>query len=438
MFNSIIKSVLFFLFFMSTNINAQSVPTPGDVQEKPIYILGGTYHLGNGEVIENGVLSFEDGKITLVGENQDPKFDKEAVNTIDAKGKHIYPGFITPNSLNGLVEINAVRPTRDYREVGRFKPNVRSIIAYNTDSWITPTVRSNGVLIAQIRPESGRIPGTSAIVQLDAWNYEDAAIKQDDGIFLNWPRTISRGGWWAQPGEIKKNKEYQKEMEEVSAFFTEARSYCQGNEAFAETNLKFEAMCDCFGKGKKVYIAAYEGKAIVDAVEFSKKTDIDMVLVGGYDSWMVAEVLKENNIPVILAKTHRLPFRASDDIDLPFKLPTLLKEAGIEFCMSAENSSGEQRNLPFTIGKSIAYGLSKEDAVMAITGSAAKILGIDDRMGTLEVGKDATLIISTGDALDVRGNNIEHAFIQGRTLDLGNKQIDLYEKFMGKYKLETK
>lgn len=438
MSNYLLKSIIINAFFLFgfLGLSAQSVPSPGNPQEEQVYIVGGTLHLGNGEIIEDGVLSFDNGKITLVSDDTQIDIDDSA-NTINAVGKHIYPGFITTNSLNGLVEINSVRPTRDYQEVGTFKPHVRSIIAYNTDSWVTPTVRANGVLIAQIKPTGGVIPGSTSIVQLDAWNYEDAAIKEDDGISMNWPSVITRGGWWAEPGQIKKNKDYEKDVEKIRSFFVESRSYCMSNAA-EETNLKLEAMCDCFTKDKKVYVYANQAKAIVDAVEFTKDFGVEMVLVGGNDAWLVTDVLKENNISVILHKTHRLPFRQDADIDLPYKLPALLRDAGIEFCMTAENFSGEQRNLPFTAGKAIAYGLTPEEAVMSITGSAAKILGIDNRLGTLEVGKDATLIISAGDALDVRGNDIEYAFIEGRLVTLEDKQKDLYRKFMDKYGLETK
>ena len=433
-----LRFLLFIFFFLgSFQINAQWMPAPGTPQEKPVYIVGGTIHIGNGEVIENGVVAFDKGVITLVSEDANMKIDTEKNKLINAKGKHIYPGFISPNSLIGLVEINAVRPTRDYREVGRYKPHVRSIIAYNTDSWVTPTVRANGVLLAQIKPAGGTIPGTSSVIQLDAWNYEDALVKEDDALYLSWPNVMSRGGWWANPGSVKKNDKYNERIESLHAFFKESKSYCL-SDAGGETNLKLEAMCDCFSKTKKVFVAASQAKAIVDAIEFMKQYDVEMVLVGGADSWMVTEVLVENDIPVVLSQTHRLPFRPEDDIDLPFKLPVLLRDAGIDFCMSAENFFGEQRNLPFTIGKSIAYGLTKEEALMAITSSTAKILGIDDRVGTLEQGKDATLIISEGDALNVTGNNVENAFIEGRTVLLEDKQKELYRKFMTKYGKETK
>ena len=429
--------LLALVFLGSDKLFSQWVPAPGKAQEKPVHIVGGTIHVGNGLVIEKGTVVFDGGKISAVTNTVDLNVDTEKFDVVNAEGKHVYPGLISPNTLNGLVEVNALRATRDYQEIGNFNPNLRAIIAYNTDSWVTPTVRSNGVLISQIRPQGGRIPGTSAIVQMDAWSYEDAIIKEEDGIFVNFPVLMTRGGWWAEPGKIKQNKKYLDQLSELRSFFAEAKVYSEESSP-SEKNLKFEAMKGVFDKTKKVYINANHSKAIIGAVDFIKEFDIDGVIVGGRDAWLLTDLLKENNISIILNKTHSLPFLADDDIDITFKMPKILKDAGIEFCMMAENMSGEQRNLPFTAGKSVAYGLSKEEALTSITLSAAKILGIDDRLGSLEEGKDATLIISSGDILDPITNDIERAYVSGRAVNLENKQKELYRKFMDKYGFEHK
>jgi len=435
--SKILLTVLSVYAFVFVDINAQWIPSPGPVQEVPVYIVGGTIHIGNGLVIEKGTVVFDKGKITTVTNTVDLNIDVENVEVINAEGKHVYPGFISPNSLNGLVEVNSLRATRDYSEVGSFKPHLRSIIAYNTDSWVTPTVRSNGVLISQIRPQGGRMPGTSAIVQMDAWNYEDAIVKEEDGIIVNFPVLMTRGGWWAEPGKIKQNEEYQKQIIELRSFFAEAKAYSNATD-IEEVNLKFEAMKGVFDKTKKVYVNANHSKAIINALDFINEFDVDGGIVGGRDAWMILDLLKESKVPIILNRTHSLPFLADDDIDLPYKMPKILKDAGIQFCMQAEQLSGEQRNLPFTAGKSAAYGLTKEEALSSITLDAAKVLGIEKRLGSLEVGKDATLFISTGDALDPTTNNLEEAFIEGRRLNLENKQKELYRKFVDKYGLEKK
>jgi len=431
------KSFLLICFLcFSSVLWGQSVPAPGDAQEKEIYIVGGTIHVGNGVVVEEGTIVFKDGRISSVKNEVVQKENSKKVEVIDATGKHIYPGFITPNSVNGLEEVSALRQTIDHRETGSYNPNVRALIAYNTDSWVTPTVRTNGILTAQVRPTGGRISGTSSIVQLDAWNWEDAAIVENDGLFLSYPSSVRRGGWWGEPGGINNNDNYDDQVRDLEAFFKDAQAYCQGNNETA--NLKFESMCEVFSGTKKVYMQAAHSKDILGAVDFAKDFNLDIVVVGGRDAWLVADILRENKIPVILSKTHTLPFRAEDDVDLPYKMPFLLKEAGVEFCMQAAWGSGEQRNLPFTAAKAAAYGLTKEEALMSITSSTAKILGIDDKLGTLEEGKLATLFISTGDALDPMTSNLEYAFIEGRKVNLENKQKELYRKFMGKYDKEFK
>jgi len=401
-----------------------------------ILLLNGKAHLGNGEVINKSAIAFQDGKLTLVADATLIRLDKTAFDTIiNIEGKHIYPGFIAPNSTLGLVEIGAVRATRDFAEVGAFNPNVRSIIAYNTDSKITPTVRSNGILFAQVCPRGGRISGTSSIVELEGWNWEDAVYKMDDGIHLNWPKTSTRQWGWDGPGNSKKNKRYQKELSRLVSFFVDAKSYASSH--IDEINLRFEAMRGLFDGNKKLYVHVNSANGISKAITFAKDAGITyLVIVGGEESYKILDLLKEHNIPVMIRRVHSLPRRSYDDIDLPYKLPAILYNAGILFCL--ENSGDMEamgtRNLPFYAGTAIAYGLPPEEGVKAITLNTAKIMGIDGTIGSLEVGKDATLIVSTGDALDVMTNNIEQAFVRGKNIDLDNHQKELYRKFIGKYK----
>lgn len=434
---NISKNIFAFVLalLVSFQMNAQDVPAPGDAQTERVILKGATIHIGNGEVIEDGVIVFENGKISKVHSGL-VKVAYPESQTIDVKGKHIYPGLITPNSLLGMVEIGAVRATRDNREIGYLNPNVRSIIAYNTDSKVIPTVRSNGVLLAQVKPEGGRISGSSSVVQLDAWNWEDAIVREDDGIYVNWPALFRRSGWWAEPGGIKLNKDYEKDVAELRSFLGEAAAYSTQAKMAKKRNLKMASMAGLFSGENRLFIVADQHKQIIDAIQICKDLGIKMVLVGGRDAWLIPELLVENNIPVILRHAHNLPGMEDDDIDIIFRLPALMQEAGVLFCQSARNDSGEQRNLPFVAGKSVAYGLDKEIALQSVTLNTAKILGIDDKVGSLEEGKSATLIVSTGDVLDISGNNIELAFIDGRVVSMNNKQKDLYMKFMKKYKLD--
>lgn len=427
------KMFLIVALFTCTLAAGQN-PVPAPPQSKSILLIGGVAHIGNGKVIQNSAIGFKDGKITFVGEAA--AADKAAYQEVkDITGKHVYPGIISPNSTLGLVEIEAVRATVDIQDVGAFNPNIRSLIAYNSDNKITPTVRTNGVLLAQITPRGGTISGTSSIVMMDGWHWQDALFKADDGVHLNWPAVYSRIFTGEDRGNIEKSKNYDKQKAELQKFFTEAKGYCASGKP-EEKNLRFEAMRGVFGGTQTLYIHANNVKQITDAVPFAVNIGVKkMVIVGGNDSWMVANLLKENNVAVVLSRVHDLPPKADDDIDLPYKLPYLLQKAGVLFCLNDEGDMEaiQTRNIPFYAGTAVAYGLTPEEALASITSNTAKILGIDNRVGTLETGKDATLFVSTGDALDIRTNNVEMAYILGRSLDLNNEQKALYEKYRAKY-----
>lgn len=408
-------------------------PIPSKQQSYPIALKGGIAHLGNGQLINNSLIVFESGKITSVEDFSENKKTLENYKVIDVSGKHIYPGFIAPITTLGLNEIEAVRATNDYREVGALNPNVRSIIAYNTDSKVTPTVRANGILLAQIVPEGGTISGQSSVVELDGWNWEDALYKEDIGIHLNWPRMIIYRG--TDESQLAAQKENMlKEVAKIDALFKEAKAYSE-EENHIETNLRLEAMKGLFNGSKKLFVYVNFVKEIIAAVNFCKKFSVKMVLVGGRDAWMITDLLKENNIPIIISKPHSLPSREDEDIRLPYKLPYILQEAGVLYCISG-GVFWDQRNLAFNAGTAAAYGLSKEQVLMAITYNTAKILGIDSKVGTIEEGKDATLFVSSGEALDMLTNNVELAFIKGKELDLNNIQKELYSRYKNKYSLE--
>ena len=412
--------------------------TPALKQSKTILILGAKAHLGNGQVIENSLISIKEGKIATIGDATVMKVAKHDI-TIDASGKHIYPGFIAPNSTLGLVEIDAVRASDDESEIGEFNPHVRSIIAYNAESKLVETTRPNGVLLAQITPRGGRIAGTSSIVQLDAWNWEDAAVKTNDGIHLNWPRSYSRAGWWAEPGGIEMNKNYDPQIKEIQAYFDNAFAYLDSKNA--KKDIPFEAMKGLQSGEKTLYINANGEKEIIDAVLFKKKNKIKkMVIVGGYYAFKAANLLKENEVGVLLKRVHDLPLLEDEDVNLPYKNAKLLVDAGVLVALqNAGNMERMQtRNLPFYAGTCAAWGLTKEQALQLITGNSAKLLGIDNQYGTLESGKSATLFISEGDALDMKTNLISFAFIDGRQISLESHHTELYERYKGKFEQQKK
>ena len=424
------------LFILLTSISclarAQTMVTPAPPQSMPLLLTGATAHLGNGQVIENALIGFDQGKLTIVaGTGED--IDKTGYETIDVTGQHIYPGFILPATDLGLVEVSSVKATIDSYETGLINPNVRSIIAYNTDSELIPTLRFNGILLAQVRAFGGLISGTSSIVQLDAWNWEDAIFQADDGIYLNWPNRETRQfDFNTFTFKSSPNKKYDEYMAELTGIFTEAGLYGKGDKP-QRINLKLEAVKGLLEGRKTLFINANNAKSIIESVKFAKNMGVEkIVLTGAGEAYMIREFLKEENIPVILGNVHSLPGKQDDDVDLPFRMAQMLQEDGILTALSYRGTQNS-RNLPFFAGTTASYGLEKEEALKLITSNTAKILGIDDRVGTLEVGKDATLIVSEGDALDMRTNRLSHAFINGRKIQLNATQQALYEKYKSKY-----
>ena len=426
------KKLIYTIVFIGSFFLGTAQQTPAGPQLEAISIDGATAHLGNGKVIENALIMFEGGKLTFVGSAMTKIARRGTV--IKGDGKHVYPGFIAPNKSLGLVEVDAVRATNDQDEIGEMIPHVRSLIAYNAESQVVESMRPNGVLLGQITPKGGRISGTSSIVQFDAWNWEDAAIKVDDGIHMNWPTNFRKGRWWmGEPRGFLPNKEYAKQLEGVKHFFKNAAAY--DNVGNSELNPAFAAMQGLFDGSKKLFINANDEKEIIDAITTAKENGIkDIVLVGGYHAYKVTDFLKKNNIPVLLQHTQSLPVFDDEDYDLPYKLPKLLTDAGILVALQNGDAANFQtRNLPFYAGQVVAQGLEKEKALQLITGNSAKILGIDDAYGTLEIGKSATLFISKGDALDMKGNKLTHAFIDGRNISLETHQTELWKRYMGKY-----
>lgn len=404
---------------------------PAAAQSEPVAIIGATIHTGDGRVIVDGVVTFEGGKITYAGpKSGNSTWQQDKYKAIYADGKHVYPGMIAMGSTLGLTEIEAVRPTLDYQETGEYNPNARTLVAYNTDSRVIPTLRSNGILLAQIMPQGGIFPGQTSVVQLDAWNLEDAAYAADEGVVLNWPQPYNQSGWWAEPGASNLNNEYSKQVLAITRFTDDAMAYYQSTPS--EKNLRFESLKGVFDGSKRLYIAVHHAAAILDALNWVKKYNIIPVIWGGRDSWQVTDALIASGASVVLKDVHKLPATQEEDIDLPFKTPAILKAAGIPFAI-AVNGFWQQRNLPFHAGQSVAFGLTKADALAAITSAPAKIMGIADRTGTIRQGMDANLIIATGDILDMRTCKVTHAFIQGRDVDLDNHHKQLYKKYSDKF-----
>ena len=428
---NIINSLILSAIVVSTTL--AQVPIPADPQDKPIMLIGGVAHLGNGEVIQNSAIGFDNGKLTIVADATSARLDLEAFEVIKIDGKHVYPGFILPNSQIGLQEVNAVRAMSDFSERGNMNPNVRSVVSYNTDSEYIPTFRYNGVLLAESTPTGGQISGTSSVMEMEGWNWEDAVHTMDMGLHLNWPNRMTRRFDFATFSvKTEPNKNYDKTVAELGGHFKDAVAY--GAASSKTSNLKLDALQGIFDGTKTLFLHAREAKGIVESVKFAQDNGVKkIVVVAGSSTLLVAEFLKDNEIGVIIPPTHRLPETADTDVYGPYKLPNQLFEAGLTVALSHSGMLAHGRNLPFFAGTAASYGLDKEEALKMITSNTAKLLGIDDRVGTLEPGKDATLFVSEGDALDFRTNILSYAFISGKQVTLDNKQQELYERFSKKY-----
>jgi len=407
--------------------NAQETIYPAPAQSGNIVLTHATIHIGNGQVLQDAMILFRDGKIMSVGPTEPIK---DNAKVIDCSGKQIYPGLISPVTDLGLSELSAVRSTNDNYELGDINPNIRSIVAYNTDSKVIDNTRSNGILLANVIPQGGIISGASSVVQLDAWNWEDAAYQTDGGIHFNMPYLERFSTEGDDP--LKKGMD---QIENVRNFFRQAKAYLDETK-HEQTNLKFEAVKGLFNKTQIFFVHCELVKEMMIAVEFAKEFGFKTVIVGGTDSYKITDYLKQNNIAVILNEMNSLPALQDDDVDMPFKTPYLLQQAGVAYCISDPNLSTRFRNLAFNAGIAAGHGLTKEQALQAITLNTAKILGISERTGSLETGKDANIIVSDGDILDIKTNNVIYAFIQGRQINLDNKQKQLYEKYKYKYNLK--
>lgn len=402
-------------------------------QPKSILFQGAIIHTENG-IIENGVLGIRGDSIVLVGDARVVRIDKSAYEQIlDVQGQHIFPGFIALNSSIGLREIDAVRATLDYAEVGTMNAHVRSLAAFNTDSRIIPTVRANGILTVQACPQAGLICGSSSVFRMSGWNWEDAVRYTDDGMHLNWPEAP----FHLNPSDTgsRNSSRNWKQIAQLQEFFQEARAYSQLQNPVPQ-NIRLEAMKPVFSGKSALYIHAARARDISDAVLFAASFKIPrIVLVGGDESADVIPLLKANNVSVVLSRIHRLPDLPDQQPQAIYRLPAQLTQAGILTALSYEGDMEAMgtRNLGFLAGTASAYGLNSSEALNLITLNPAKILGVDAQDGSLKVGKKACFFISSGNALDMMYLTVNQIYIDGKIVDNSTFQKDLYQKYQKKY-----
>ena len=408
---------------------------PGAPQEGPIALVGGTIYPVSGPPVEGGTLVFDQGRITAVSRRVKAP---PGAKPIDVRGKRVYPGLINAYSQLGLVEIGAVRATRDYAETGKINPNVKAEVAVNPDSELIPVTRSGGVLLSLSAPTSGLISGTSALLQLDGWTGKEMTLKAPVAMHVQWQRTSPAAVW--KQSEAKQDEQTTRDeaLALLEQTFADARSYqkarAAGNEAPGShpLDVRWEAMLPVLDGKVPLVVAADEIQQIQAAVAFAQREKVKLIIYGGYDAPHCAALLNKHRVPVIVSTVHRLPRRRGDAYDAAYSLPGRLHAAGIEFCIASQNTSNA-RNLPYEAATAAGFGLSPDEALKAITLYPAQILGADDRVGSLDAGKDATLIITDGDPLETP-THVEAAFIQGRRVDLDNRHERLWRKYQEKYR----
>ena len=404
---------------------------PGAPQEVPILLQGGDLYTVSGGVLETTDLLFADGTIQAIGNDLDVP---EGTEVVDVSGRRVYPGLIAPLTTLGLVEVSAVRATRDLDEVGDVNPEIVAHTAFNPDSEQIPTVRSHGVTTAQVAPQGNLLRGRASILHLDGWTKEDAAVRLVDGLVVDWPASAVRTWWFLPPAE-EQRQQMEAQREALRETFGAARAYHEAREAGEQVavDIRWEAMRPLWSENAPVYLLAWDYRQIVEAIDFADEHGLRPVLVGAAEADRLLDLLRARDIPVILDAATELPYRGDDPLDTRFTLPAKLHEAGIRFAIGMLNTSYQNRNLAIEgAGAAIAWGLPEDAAVRAMTLSTAEILGIADSQGSLDVGKRATLFVSTGDVTDTLTQGVTHMFIDGRAVDLDNRHRQLHRKYAEK------
>ena len=401
-------------------------------QSVPVAIRGATIHTVTNGVIENGTILFDDGLITAIGADLEIP---AGTRVVDGTGKHIYPGLIDAYSTVGLSEIGSVDVSNDVNELGDFNPNVHADVAVNAESRHIGTSRSAGVLVAFSTPGGGLVSGMSSALSLEGWSWEEMSMESAAALNVNWPDPNPRRfrGFGGFGGQRERPPSYEEQVQQLKAFFGEARAYRDAVVAGEEvrTDSRYLAMIPVFDRAVPVVVSADGAAQINDAVTWALEENLRLVIRGGRDAIHVADRLVAHDVPVILTSTMAAPDRDYEGYDGAYSMPARLHEAGVRFAISGGAGSLYTNRLPWEAGVAVAFGLPEDEALKAVTINAAEFMGVSDRVGSLEPGKQATFLITTGTPLDMT-NDIEQSYIQGREIDMMDIQKFFFEKYMTK------
>jgi imidazolonepropionase-like amidohydrolase len=418
---------------LTASTAAQSRQVPGPRQERVVIIHSATVHPVSAPTIDEGFVVFRNGVIDEVGAGSPPRI--RDAERIDASDLHVYPGLIGSDTTLGLTETGAVPVTHDHTETGQLKPEVRAAVAINPDSDLIPVTRANGILTAMVFPRGGLVSGRSALIRLDGWTWEDLTIDGEAGLIVNWPRTDPIRAAWMTKSEAVQRKEIRERLDKIDTVFDDATAYVKARDAddTVRTDLRYEAMRPVITGAKPVFVRAASAGQIEAAVAWANRRGYRLVVVGARQADRVIPLLLQHDVPVILPGLHRMPSGRHGYYDEPFTMPARLHEAGVRFCISSGSGSAHERNLNHNAATAAAYGLPRDVALQAVTQFPAQILGVGDRLGTLDAGKSATLIVTTGDPLEITTETMM-AFIDGRRIDLGNRHKEMDGKYREKYR----
>lgn len=426
----------FIILLITLSFAFSQTPVPGKEQSNPILLKGGDLYTITNGIMKSTDILFDKGKIIQIGKNISAPANAEVV---DVTGQHVYPGLIAPYTLLGLTEINAVEVSNDNAEFGTFTPEVVAMTAYNADSEITPVVRAHGITHALSTPSGGMISGRASFVQLDAWSAEHATVIKDAGLIVNMPRMSVFNAWWNPVPEKKQLEDIKNNIKMLHDYFEKARIYAQVKEAnkLDHTDIRMEAMFDYMIGKKKVFITANSYKQIEAAVNLVNTFKLNAVLVQASDIMLAVDMVKASGMSVLLRMTQNVPNHSDHGYDQFYSLPAELAKTGIPFVLSAsgrgmQGNTWGNSNLAFSAGQAVGFGLDKDHALRALTIDAAKMFGVEDQLGSLEVGKSATIVVSRGDILDAMTQKVLHEYIDGRKVDLLNRHKGLYNKFKQK------